>query len=86
MITFYVLGVQSNTEGTLWRDPPDYWEQIVYPAYVNAHSGLFESGDVESGQPRAADFTLLEGTQTDIDGLVQRSCKALVGYIEHHYS
>ena len=27
-----------------------YWEQIVWPAYVAAHQGLFENGDVERGK------------------------------------
>ncbi|KAG9103062.1 ribosylnicotinamide kinase, partial [Ceratobasidium sp. 370] len=45
----YHTAVQSDAEGALWRDPPHYWEQIVYPAYARAHEHLFESGDVENG-------------------------------------
>lgn len=44
------LTVQSDPEGSLWRDPPNYWEQIVYPAYVRAHEHLFAGGDVENGE------------------------------------
>ncbi|KZT56716.1 P-loop containing nucleoside triphosphate hydrolase protein [Calocera cornea HHB12733] len=36
-----------TAENTLWRDPPGYFEQIVWPAYVQAHRALFEGGDVE---------------------------------------
>ncbi|EDR08894.1 uncharacterized protein LACBIDRAFT_161970, partial [Laccaria bicolor S238N-H82] len=31
-----------HTAGTLWRDPPHYWEEIVYPAYLEAHKDVFE--------------------------------------------
>ncbi|KAF9233488.1 P-loop containing nucleoside triphosphate hydrolase protein [Melanogaster broomeanus] len=47
----YHTAVQSDPEGALWRDPPMYWEQIVYPAYVEAHQEMFENGDVENGKP-----------------------------------
>jgi len=30
-----------------WKDPPGYVEKIVWPNYVEAHSWLFEKGDVE---------------------------------------
>lgn len=46
----YHTAVQSDPEGSLWRDPPNYWEQIVYPAYVRAHEHLFAGGDVENGE------------------------------------
>lgn len=45
----FILGVQSDPEGELWRDPPNYWEQIVWPAYVEAHKHAFENGNWESG-------------------------------------
>jgi nicotinamide/nicotinate riboside kinase len=38
--------------GGVWVDPPNYFEQIVYPAYVKAHEMIFEDGDVESGRVR----------------------------------
>ena len=34
----------------MWRDPPLYWEQIVWPAYVAAHKDMLEGGDIEHGQ------------------------------------
>ena len=41
--------MQSDPEGSLWRDPPGYFDDIVYPAYVRAHTHVFEAGDVEQG-------------------------------------
>jgi nicotinamide/nicotinate riboside kinase len=52
--------VQSDPEGSLWRDPPHYWEQIVWPAYVNAHRQVFCAGDVEHGAALDG-IRLLEG-------------------------
>ncbi len=40
-----------------WEDPPGYVDRIVWPNYVQDHSFLFESGDVE-GEP---DRKVLEG-------------------------
>ena len=58
-----ILTVQSDPEGSLWRDPPNYWEQIVYPAYVRSHEHLFEGGDVENGEikPEYDDLLVLPG-------------------------
>lgn len=78
-------GVQSDAEGTIWRDPPHYWEQIVYPAYVNAHCALFEGGDVERGRPsgaKAPGLVVLEGGDLGMDELVDRSCTVLLGALE----
>lgn len=36
-------------DGSVWQDPPFYWDQLVYPAYVNAHAELFDDRDVEHG-------------------------------------
>lgn len=41
--------VQSDPEGGLWRDPPGYFDDIVYPAYVRANKNLFEGSDIEKG-------------------------------------
>jgi len=43
-----------TAEGALWRDPPHYWEDIVWPAYVQASAGLFVNGDVENGAAASA--------------------------------
>lgn len=36
--------------GEVWQDPPFYFDQIVWPAYVEAHAGMFECGDPEHGK------------------------------------
>lgn len=36
--------------GDVWQDPPHYFDNIVYPAYVDAHKHLFTDQDVEKGQ------------------------------------
>ena len=30
-----------NSGGTYWKDPPEYFEKLVYPAYVDAHRSMF---------------------------------------------
>lgn len=35
--------------GGVWEDPPNYFDNIVYPAYVTAHAGVFQDDDVENG-------------------------------------
>jgi hypothetical protein len=30
-----------ENKGTFWQDPPGYFEQLVYPAYVEAHRSMF---------------------------------------------
>lgn len=36
-------------DGEVWEDPPFYFDEIVWPAYVEAHGRMFERGDVEHG-------------------------------------
>ncbi|KAE8268163.1 hypothetical protein A4X09_0g4185 [Tilletia walkeri] len=40
-----------TAEENVWQDPPGYYDNIVWPAYVLAHQGMFEHGDVERGAP-----------------------------------
>ncbi|KAH7923396.1 P-loop containing nucleoside triphosphate hydrolase protein [Leucogyrophana mollusca] len=71
-----------TAEGSLWRDPPHYWEQIVYPAYVDAHQPLFEHGDVEKGryvEEKVKGLVLLEGDDITMTEMVERSCEVLKG-------
>ncbi|KII83305.1 hypothetical protein PLICRDRAFT_127395 [Plicaturopsis crispa FD-325 SS-3] len=44
-----------TAEGSFWVDPPGYFAQIVYPAYLVAHEPLFENGDTENGKLIAVD-------------------------------
>lgn len=75
----YHTAVQSDPEGSLWRDPPQYWEQIVWPAYVAAHSRMVEGGDVEHGQPNGAvpGLILIEGLEMKVGAMVERVCARL---------
>ncbi|KDN47334.1 P-loop containing nucleoside triphosphate hydrolase protein [Tilletiaria anomala UBC 951] len=52
----------NTAEGTLWQDPPGYFDKAVWPAYVEAHRHLFAGGDVEHGAPAA---TALEEGQCE---------------------
>ena len=36
--------------GEVWQDPPFYFDQIVWPAYLEAHAGMFEHGDPVHGK------------------------------------
>jgi nicotinamide/nicotinate riboside kinase len=71
--------VQSNAEGSFWKDPPGYWEEIVHPAYVRAHQDLFEDGDIEKGRPngRVEGLVLIDGLELDMEGIVNRVCSAI---------
>jgi nicotinamide/nicotinate riboside kinase len=71
-VSLSALGVQSDPEGSLWRDPPHYWEQIVWPAYVEAHTGLFAAGDLARGAPApvapSTSAAVLDGDSVPHDG------------------
>lgn len=56
-------------DGTVWEDPPFYFDEIVWPAYVEAHDGLF-AGDVESGTPVDAQDSDAARDGAPVDGLV----------------
>ncbi|KZT65959.1 P-loop containing nucleoside triphosphate hydrolase protein [Daedalea quercina L-15889] len=63
-----------TAEGSLWRDPPHYWEQIVWPAYVAAHAGIVEGGDVEHGRPNGAvpGLILIDGLDMGMSDIVEK--------------
>ncbi len=71
--------MQSDPEGTFWRDPPNYWEQIVWPAYVHAHEGIVENGDVELGKPNGnvEGLILVDGLQQSMSDVVNSVCERL---------
>jgi nicotinamide/nicotinate riboside kinase len=76
----YHTAAQSNSEGSLWRDPPHYFEYIVYPAYVAAHAELFEGGDIESGKPsgrKVENLVLIDGLDMEMSDVVEKCCKML---------
>ena len=71
---------QSNPQGAfVWRDPPEYWEKIVWPAYVEGHRDLFIDGDVENGELRTEinGLILLETVETSMTEAVSRCCAVL---------
>lgn len=39
----------ATAEGTVWKDPPGYFDNIVWPAYQAAHQRVFQNGDLEQG-------------------------------------
>ncbi|KAH0825719.1 hypothetical protein J3R83DRAFT_3914 [Lanmaoa asiatica] len=66
-----------------------YWEHIVYPAYIEAHEGMFENGDVEEGKltgKRVPGLVVIEpvkkGGGMSIDDIV-RSCCDVVWNFTH---
>jgi len=63
----------------LWRDPPGYWEDIVYPAYVDAHKDIFVDGDVEHGRLTSTNsgLILIEGLEISMSDAVEQCCSAL---------
>ncbi|KAI0769632.1 P-loop containing nucleoside triphosphate hydrolase protein [Trametes elegans] len=75
----YHTAVQTDPEGSLWRDPPQYWEQIVWPAYVAAHESILENGDVEHGKPngKVPGLILLDGLELSMSNMVDRVCGVL---------
>jgi len=69
-----------TAEGSLWRDPPNYWENIVYPAYVRAHAEVFEGGDVEKGRPtdKVPGLILFEGLEVDMKDMVSEAMEVIL--------
>jgi len=83
---FYEL-VGYNPWGTPWVDPPGYWENIAYPAYVEAHKDMFENGDVEHGKltgEKVPGLVLIEpekeGGKLGMDDIVRVCCDALSNF------
>jgi len=62
--------------GGVWTDPPHYFEQIVYPAYVKAHEQIFENGDVEEGQVKSEGLHVLQPLEgrDEMTKCFQESC------------
>ncbi|KAG2358907.1 hypothetical protein BDR07DRAFT_1293527 [Suillus spraguei] len=63
--------------------PPDYWEKIVLPAYLDAYREMFESGDVENGDltNKVEGLVLIEpekeGKRMSMTDIVERCCQEL---------
>ncbi|KAG9007551.1 ribosylnicotinamide kinase [Tulasnella sp. JGI-2019a] len=69
-----------TADGSLWRDPPNYWEQIVWPSYVRAHQGIFEGGDVEHGESngKVRDLVVLHGETLTMTELFEKACEKII--------
>lgn len=66
------------SEESFWKDPPGCFENIVWPAYEEAHRKLFEDGDVEHGKIKQdVDITLLEADEADMAQMVERACQSI---------
>ncbi|GAA5912195.1 hypothetical protein JCM5296_007507 [Sporobolomyces johnsonii] len=69
-----------TAEGTLWRDPENYWDLCVWPAYLKAHRPLFVDGNVESGAPDPSAIEgveLFEAKELGMDEMVRRACERI---------
>jgi len=76
----YHTAVQSDPEGLMWKDPPYYWDQIVWPAYLYANKHLFVNEDVERGQIKKEEgLVLLEGGggEKGMEEMVNRTCEEI---------
>ena len=70
----------------MWQDPPSYWDDIVYPAYVDAHKELFEDGDVENGKLNKSGeeikLEMIEGLKVPMVDIIERCCRLLLAEME----
>jgi hypothetical protein len=81
--------VLFQPEGSFWEDPPGYWDDIVWPAYLKAHRKMFQNNDVEHGQPLVPPLPLVQmaniskniGLDQVVDGVgtVERNAQILNG-------
>ncbi|CAK9780150.1 P-loop containing nucleoside triphosphate hydrolase protein [Cutaneotrichosporon oleaginosum] len=67
--------------GTVWEDPPGYFDNIVYPAYVKAHAEVFRGADVEEGDVEPDSGVVLihppHGEEGMTEALIE-ACEALL--------
>lgn len=70
-----------TAEGTFWKDPPEYFEKLVYPAYVDAHRSMFTDADVEHGSTLLPGLMVIEALQLSMDDMVALSCEELLAVL-----
>lgn len=87
-------GGYATAEGTVWQDPPGYFEHVIWPGYVEAHKRLFVKGDIEYGplvnvkEDQATDgapvkdLLLIEGQNTHINDVVKSSVNEIVRFLD----
>ena len=66
------------TQG-FWKDPPEYFEKIVWKWYVNDHQHLFENGDING--PLREDKSLDLKTPARLDLTMQELLMWAIGVI-----
>lgn len=82
-------------DGQVWEDPPYYFDEIVWPAYLEAHARMFADGDVEKGTPiptptRTHDggpvprLEVVEAENRSTTEVVQDACAAIYRYGWQH--
>lgn len=72
-----------TAEGSFWQDPPDYWENIVCPAYLKAHADMFAGSDVEKGEPtgKVPGLVVLDGERSDMAEVFELACRAIEEHV-----
>lgn len=67
------------SEDSFWKDPPGCFDNIVWPAYQEAHLKLFENGAVERGSIRKEmNITVLESSTADMTEMVDTACRRIL--------
>ncbi|CDZ98255.1 p-loop containing nucleoside triphosphate hydrolase protein [Phaffia rhodozyma] len=51
--TYVTQSQSAAAAGEVWQDPPNYFDQIVYPAYVLAHQSIFNTASTDHPSPAA---------------------------------
>ena len=78
-------------DGQVWEDPPFYFDEIVWPAYLEAHARMFADGDVETGAPISTEtrthdggpvprLEVIEAEDRSTTEVVQDACTAIYHY------
>jgi nicotinamide/nicotinate riboside kinase len=77
-----------QTADSLWVDPPNYFDDIVYPAYAESHGHLFTNGDVESDldQSKLQEFDILainNDDGTNLNDALNTVCRFIVNKLQN---
>lgn len=71
---------EDAEQGTVWTDPPGYFDNIVYPAYVKAHERVFTDGvdslladqKITLIEPREGEQGMMEALETACRAILER--------------
>lgn len=68
--------------GATWVDPPEYFDNVVWPAYIKAHETVFDPSP--DGPLKDKSITLLEPGegQDEVTRIVDEACAAILGAYE----